>query len=113
LPLGTRALDFIEFGAPIGQQRFRALAATRNLLARGAPAAEVVELVWSGLERSPQEPGRPAWTRVEAEAIVLDLERREPPPLRDGDFHQAETVSRRRLSQRRVTRRVAHQVRVG
>ena len=83
LPLGQAAIEFISLGVPVGEQRKRACAATRNLLALGTSAEDTVDLIWQGLERSPQEPGRPAWTRTEAEAIVADLERSEPKALRE------------------------------
>jgi hypothetical protein len=85
LPLGQAALEFIAEGAPCGEQRMRALAATRNLLASGRSVALTIELIWQGLERSPTEPGRRPWTRAEAEALVVDLERSEPKPLRERD----------------------------
>jgi hypothetical protein len=81
LPLGHSALEFLEHGAPAGEQRMRALAATRNLLARGAAIDSVIDAIWQGLERSPQEPGRLAWTRADAEKIVADLAERDAPPL--------------------------------
>ena len=58
LPLGQAALEFLECGVPVGQQRAHALIATRNLLARGISIEDTIGLVWQGLERSPQEPGR-------------------------------------------------------
>jgi hypothetical protein len=113
LPLGMAALGFIGNGAPVGEQRSRALAATRNLLARGTSVEDTINLIWQGLERSPQEPGRPSWTRADAETIVLDLEQHAPPPLRNWETEFPEAMSRRRLWQRRLVRRTARQVRVG
>jgi hypothetical protein len=81
LPFGERTLTFFEGGVPIGEQRGRALAATRSLLARGAPIEETIERVWQGLERSPQDPGKRAWARADAEQIVHDLAQRAAPPL--------------------------------
>jgi hypothetical protein len=83
LPIGQEALEFIADGAAVGQQRWRALAATRNLLAAGKTTGETVELVWQGLKRSPQEVGKPAWTREHALQLVEDLEARDPPPLKE------------------------------
>jgi hypothetical protein len=84
LPLGRAAQTFIQCGVPCGEQRLRAVAATRNLLASGHPIDAIIDLIWQGLERSPQEPGRPAWTHADAEQIVLDLGQREATPLRPG-----------------------------
>jgi hypothetical protein len=102
LPLGLAAEEFLEDGAPIRQQRLRALSATRNLLARGVSAEDVVDLIWQGLARSEQEPGKRPWTRADAEAIVVDLERRAPKPLRDIDPELTRAVSERAV--RRVHR---------
>jgi hypothetical protein len=102
LPLGLSALEFIAHGVPIGEQRSRALAACRNLLAVGTSTEDTIDLIWQGLERSPQESGRRPWTRADAVAIVLDLERQPAPPLQTTD---AELT--RALSERRV-RRVLH-----
>lgn len=108
LPLGLAAQEFIEHGVPYGQQRARALSATRNLLARGTSTDETIELVWQGLERSQQEPGKRPWTRADAEAIVLDLERAAPKDVCDSDpkltqeLRAAARLRRRRLIARAV-----------
>jgi hypothetical protein len=103
LPLGQDALEFIYRGVPYGEQRMRACAATRNLLALGKSAEEVIDLIWQGMERSPTEPGRRPWTRAEVAAIVVDLERSEPKPLREREADGA-LASRilRPLSERRA-----------
>lgn len=108
LPLGLAAQEFLEHGVPYGQQRSRALAATRNLLARGTSVEETIDLVWHGLRSSPQEDGKRPWTRADAEAIVLDLERTAPKELceRDAELTQqmraAARLRRRRLIARAV-----------
>jgi hypothetical protein len=85
LPIGQAAWQFVNEGVKPGQQRWRALSAIRNLLAAGKSVDEVLELVWQGLERSPQEVGRPAWTREEVRQLVEDLEASDPPPLMERE----------------------------
>jgi len=97
LPLGLSALEFIAHGVPIGEQRARALSATRNLLAVGTSAEDTVDLIWQGLERSPQEAGKRPWTRADAEAIVFDLERSAPKELHDQDAELTRALSERRV----------------
>jgi hypothetical protein len=83
LPLGQSAFAFLHNGADVGSQRMRALSAARNLFARGVSVERTTDLIWRALERSPQEPGRRAWTREDAKGIVEDLAEREPKPLRE------------------------------
>lgn len=102
LPVGQSAWQFINEGVPYGTQRWRALSATRNLLAAGKSVAEAKELVWQGLERSPQEPGKPPWTREDAEAIVCDLAARDAPPV-----HELQRPARLDVLLRRAEARLA------
>jgi len=75
-------LDFVANGAPIGTQRARALPAARNYLNDcGYTPEETIEKIWQGLSMSPQEPGKPAWRREDAEKIVKDLLVHPAPPL--------------------------------
>jgi hypothetical protein len=111
LPLGLDAQEFLEHGVPWGQQRARALSACRNLLARGTSVEETVELIWAGLRSSPQEPGRRPWTRSDAEAIVLDLQQREPPPLRDTDADLTTMLSQRRVRRLQLAERALSRAR--
>src|SRR5919198_417839 len=79
--LGYGTLDFIAMGAPVGEQRGRALAATRALLSSGKTVEETADLVWRGLEASPcGDPANP-WTCEHALEMAQDLAVRPPPPL--------------------------------
>ncbi|MDP2726169.1 MAG: AAA family ATPase, partial [Dehalococcoidia bacterium] len=83
VPLGKTALDFVANGAPIGQQRERALAAARNYLSAGYSEKEAAEAIWRGLQASSQDPDRDPWAKDEAIAIVLDLAGKPAPPLKE------------------------------
>jgi len=71
--VSKRTEDFIQHGAPLGDQRWRALAATRNLLVAGNTPEQVANLVWAGLQASQWEKGRSPWTFRDALGIALDL----------------------------------------
>ena len=79
--LGKTALDFVANGAPLGEQRIRALAAARNYLSAGCGVEETTAAVWRGLQASPQDAGRGPWIPEDAEYIVNDLSEKEAPPL--------------------------------
>lgn len=78
VPLGYRALGFVANGAPIGKQRSEAVAAARNYLSAGYSVGQTADAIWRGLQASPQEPGKPAWTETEALAIARDLASKPP-----------------------------------
>jgi hypothetical protein len=40
-------------------------------------------MIWQGLKRSPQEHGRRAWARADAEQIVHDIFNSPAPPVED------------------------------
>jgi replicative DNA helicase len=79
--LGYATLDFVAHGAPDGEQRGRALGATRAYLAAGYSVEDTAGQVWKGLQASPC--GNPAdpWTYDHALAFAEDLARRRPPRL--------------------------------
>src|SRR5205823_3515576 len=78
---GYDTLGFIAFGAPVGSQRGRALAATRALLASGYSVEETAAKVWQGLQNSPcGDPDNP-WSYEDALAFAEDLANREATPL--------------------------------
>lgn len=81
LPVGRRTLAFIAQGAPIGEQRMRAVAAARNLLSAGYSIEAAAATVWEGLRASDWDPAWP-WTEEDALKIVADLARKPAPPLR-------------------------------
>ncbi|MDP2953016.1 MAG: hypothetical protein Q8O76_06850, partial [Chloroflexota bacterium] len=81
--LGKAALIFVAHGAPIRQQRDSALRAARNHLSSGYSEEETIEAIWQGLQASPKDPARGAWSKDEAIAIVLDLASKAAPPLKE------------------------------
>lgn len=85
MQLGKNALDFVANGAPIGEQRDRALAAARNYLSAGYSVEDTIKAVWRGLERCPEEDRKGPWTVNDAEFIVNDLNEKEAPPLPIAD----------------------------
>ena len=91
--LGQDALHFIAFGAEVGTQRTRALAATRNLLACGYSIEDSIEKIHQGLQNSPiGEPERP-WTLEDARLIVEDLASKPAPPPRQRITPATEQVT--------------------
>ncbi len=78
--LGYRTVDFVANGAPVGEQRGRALAAARAYLGAGYPIDEAAAKVWQGLQNSPCGDQRHPWTYEDALAIAEDLAGREPTP---------------------------------
>ena len=79
--VGRETMNFLLFGAPVGEQRLRALAATRSLLAAGKSIEETADKVWQGLRASPcGDPAKP-WTYEDALAFAEDLAKREPTTL--------------------------------
>ena len=80
LPIGKRALRFIAFGAPSGQQRFEALAAARNLLANGLDVDSTSAKLFQGMVNCSNNPDEP-WTYDDALAIAADLASRPAPPI--------------------------------
>ncbi len=81
LPLGKAALDFVANGAPIGQQRARALAAARNYLTAGHSVSGTAAALWRGFQVCEQEPDREPWTEEDAEAIAADIASKPGPPI--------------------------------
>ncbi len=81
VPLGKAALDFVANGAPLGEQRTRALAAGRNYLSAGYSVEDTAQAIWRGLQASPQDPDREPWTYGDAKQIASDLADKTAPPL--------------------------------
>lgn len=79
--LGRAALEFVANGAPIGEQRSRALAAARNYLSAGYSVEATANAVWRGLQASPQEQDRGPWQWEDAQYIASDLAQKAAPPL--------------------------------
>ena len=77
--LGRKTLEFIAQGAPIGEQRARALGAGRDHLAAGYSVSETAAALWRGLQASPQDAARP-WTYEDAVQIAEDLAAKPAPP---------------------------------
>ena len=77
IPLGRRALDFVWNGAPMGEQRTRALSAARNHLSAGYSVEETAHAIWTGLQASRWDPDWP-WTWEDALSIASDLAQRAP-----------------------------------
>ena len=82
--IGWATLEFIALGVPKGQQRGRALAATRALLAAGKSIEETAEKVWQGLQASECGDPNDPWTYEHALAFAEDLTRRDPTKLEKG-----------------------------
>lgn len=80
LPVGRRTRAFLARGAPIGEQRLRAVAAARNLLTAGYSLEAAAAAIWQGLQASPWDPAREPWTEADAYQIVADLAAK-PAPL--------------------------------
>lgn len=78
-------LDFFANGAPAGMQRMKALAAARNYMSAGNTVAQTVVKIWQGLQLSPNEPGKPAWTERDAAYLVNNLNESTPPPMMEMD----------------------------
>lgn len=81
VPLGKTALDFVANGAPIREQRSRALAAARNYLSAGYSVEDTAAAIWRGLQACQQEDGREPWTCDDAYAIANNLASVDPPGL--------------------------------
>lgn len=81
LPLGKTALDFVANGAPIREQRSRALSAGRNYLSAGYSVEDTAAAIWRGLQASTQEDGREPWTCDDAYAIAKSLASGEAPSI--------------------------------
>ena len=88
LPVGRRTLAFIAQGAPIGEQRLRAVAAARNLLSAGYSIEAAADAIWHGLQASDWDPSREPWTEEDALKIVADLASKPAPPLRPLEREQ-------------------------
>jgi len=86
LLVGRRTLAFIAQGAPIGEQRLRAVAAARNLLSAGYSIDAAADAIWQGLQASDWDPAWP-WTEEDALKIVADLASKPAPPLRPLERH--------------------------
>jgi hypothetical protein len=91
LPVGRRTLAFIAQGAPIGEQRLRAVAAARNLLSAGYSVEAVADAIWQGLQASDWDPSREPWTEQDALKIVADLARK--PPHRCARWSEKQCVA--------------------
>jgi P4 family phage/plasmid primase-like protien len=81
--IGREAADFIAFGAELGQQRGRALAAGRNLLAAGYTVGQVAEKLMQGFRNSPSDPAKEPWTEANALQIAQSLADSKPTPPRE------------------------------
>lgn len=79
--LGKTALDFVANGAPLGEQRSRALAAARNYLSAGYGVGDTAAAIWRGFQSSPQDPDRGPWAYEDALFIAENLERGDAPEL--------------------------------
>lgn len=79
--LGRTAMDFVANGAPLGEQRARALAAARNYLSAGYNVEDTAAAIWRGFEISPQDPDRGPWIYDDALFIAHNLDTSEAPPL--------------------------------
>ncbi len=80
LPLSKAALEFVANGAPIGQQRDRAIKAARSYLGAGYSVQDAAAAIWRGLQASPVgDPSKP-WTYQDAIDIAQDLASRPAPP---------------------------------
>lgn len=79
LPISKPALEFVANGAPIGQQRDRAVRAARSYLGAGYSVQDTTEAIWRGLQASAcGDPAHP-WARQDALDIVQDLASRPAP----------------------------------
>jgi hypothetical protein len=72
MPLGRMAWDFVSNGAPIGSQRTRALAATRNYLGAGYSIENTASKIWEGLKACECIASDP-WTYKHAFDMAVDL----------------------------------------
>jgi putative DNA primase/helicase len=82
--IGRQTMEFLLFGAPVGQQRGAALRAIRSLLAAGTTVEETAEKVFQGLQASPVGDAANPWTyEYVLEEMVKDLAHREPTPLEE------------------------------
>jgi putative DNA primase/helicase len=82
IPLGRDALDFVANGVPIGDQRDRAVRATRNYLGAGYTLEQTVDAICRGLEASPQDDARGRWTQDDIVSLVRNVKASKPKPLR-------------------------------
>lgn len=80
LPVSKQALDFVANGAPIGQQRDRAVRAARSYLGAGYSVQETADAIWRGLQVSPIGDPSKLWTYQNALKIVQDLASNPAPP---------------------------------
>ena len=79
--LGYGALHFVANGAPKGEQRGNALAATRAYLAAGFSVEDTAAKVWQGLQNSTCADPHNPWKHEHALEFARDLSKREPTPL--------------------------------
>jgi putative DNA primase/helicase len=82
IPLGRDALDFVANGAPIGEQRDRAVRATRNYLGAGYTVGQTIDAICRGLDASLQDESRGRWTRDDVVSLVQNVKASPPKPLR-------------------------------
>ncbi len=85
LPVSKQALDFVANGAPVGQQRDRAVPAARSYLGAGYSVADTVAAIWRGFQASPIGDLSKPWTQQDALDIAQDLASKPaspPAPLR-------------------------------
>jgi hypothetical protein len=88
IPLGMDAREFVEHGAPLGEQRLTAVKVARNYWGAGYSVEDAAEALWSGLQQN-NDPTREPWSFEDAQAIALDVYASDPPALRPlvkGEF---------------------------
>jgi hypothetical protein len=78
--LGYRTLAFVQNGAPIGEQRGRAVAAARAYASAGYSVADTTDAIWQGLQACDQDPSNP-WTYDHALKIAQDIHAKPATPL--------------------------------
>ncbi len=81
IPVGIDAREFIENGAPIGEQRARAVKAARNFWGAGHDVDAAAEALWAGLQQG-NDPEREPWTHQDAYDIASDIYASPAPPIR-------------------------------
>lgn len=79
-PLGRQALEFLSFGCET-DQRWRALAAARDLWRNGQPLEVAIEKIWQGLQACPQTKPDDPWTYAQAVQLTTSIYKSPAQPL--------------------------------
>lgn len=81
IPIGRMAIEFLDHGAPIGEQRQTACAVARNYWRAGSTVEDTADALWEGLQFN-NDPTKKPWTYQDAYDIAESIFSSEPTPIR-------------------------------